>query len=282
VPETKIPFVERLLALPTVRVRIFAGLSLLQAAKKLVEDAEILNVGNPWLGETSSVYDLRRCLGMWKAIGADRSVMSFIGYGVPMRFESPVPRTSFRSVPLDVPAKAHFDKDCTIQLASGRYRAITPEAAHVVHPVFVLKQGAKLRRIDDMRFANGFMASPWFRLQSLEKDVKNVVEKDDVLLTKDFASAYHRVCMEPSACAHQCFWWNDKIFCTVVMLFGWCLAPFYFAKICKVPSRFFGALLIKLLNYLDDFLFSGTTEKMEDISLFVNFVLVSLGWSFND
>ena len=88
--------------------------------------------------------------------------------------------------------------------------------------------------------------------------------------------------MEPSACAHQCFWWNDKIFCAVVMLFGWCLAPFYFTKICKVPSRFFGALLIKLLNYLDDFLFSGTTEKMEDISLFVNFVLVSLGWSFND
>ena len=132
-----------------------------------------------------------------------------------------------------------------------------------------------------MRFANGYSASPSFSLQSLEKDAKNVIDKDDVMRTEDFEGAYHKVNMEHNARPFQCFWWEDKIFCATVMLFGWCLAPFFFTKICKAPAQFFGALLIKLLNYLDDWIFATSAGKIHELAAFVQFVLIALGWSFN-
>ena len=59
------------------------------------QEGETWNVGNPWEG-SEFIYDrLRARLGFWKAIGASDSVISWLGYGVPMKFVSPPPFLAF-------------------------------------------------------------------------------------------------------------------------------------------------------------------------------------------
>src|SRR5688572_4309023 len=51
-------------------------------------------------------------------------------------------------------------------------------------------------------------------------------------------------------------------FKSLVLLFGFCQAPFVFTKVCRVIVRFCGALLIHVLNFVDDFLFSADPSKI--------------------
>ena len=76
---------ERVLALPRVKTNAFAGMEREQAFAHMEKKGRAWNVGNPWVG--AKIYDqLRAKLGYWRAIGASDSVISWLGYGVPMKF----------------------------------------------------------------------------------------------------------------------------------------------------------------------------------------------------
>jgi hypothetical protein len=84
--EEQIPFVERLLRSPQVKTAIFGGLTWSEALQRVTKEGERLNSGNPWLLDNGPGSALRKGLGFWKAIGASRSVLSWIGYGFEFRF----------------------------------------------------------------------------------------------------------------------------------------------------------------------------------------------------
>jgi hypothetical protein len=257
-----VPFVEMLLDSPRQSLDQFFCISLHEATALFQTLSKKWNQGNPWTSESSPEFDLRKGLGAWKAIGANKSVLSYIAYGVPMRFSSPPPRTSFPSKRDEDPSHSSFiDKEVDFHLKDGLFKVVHPNDAYLVHPVRVVQQGAKLRRIDDMRFANAFQASPMFKMECLEQDTKHVVMEDDILLTRDLSKAYYKIHVEPRSRPFQCFKWNNKLICSLVMLFGWCLAPFFFTKICRPIISFLGALLVRVINFVDDFLFSACCCK---------------------
>lgn len=45
--------------------------------------------------------------------------------------------------------------------------------------------------------------------------------------------------------------------------------------------RFCGALLIKVLNFVDDFLFSESKERVTELQQFVDELFSLLGWTFS-
>ena len=202
---------------------------------------------------------------MWKAIGANRSVLSYIAYGLPMRFSSIPPRTAFPNQHPEQTHKEFIDKEINTHLKDGLFFCIDPCTAHLVHPVRAVEQGPKLRRIDDMRYVNAFQASPMFEMGSLEHDTKHVIQKDDAIFTHDLSKAYYKLNIERKSQPYQCFVWGEKLICSRVMLFGWCLASFYFTKICRPIISLLGALLIRVINFVDDFLFSEAPEKVETL-----------------
>ena len=65
-------------------------------------------------------------------------------------------------------------------------------------------------------------------------------------------------------------------------MFGFCQSPFIFTRLCKPIVRFFGALLIRLLNYIDDWFFSENQERIHELQGFVTSVLGLLGWLLNN
>ena len=77
---------EKVLALPRVKTNAFAGMGREEAFTIMEEKGRSWNTGNPWEG-SEKIYDqLRARLGYWRAIGASNSVISWLGYGVPMKF----------------------------------------------------------------------------------------------------------------------------------------------------------------------------------------------------
>ena len=84
--EHKQIFVDKLLEQPRQRLNIYEGMDWEEACERMISMGTKLNEGSPWAGETDREFDLRKKLGFWKAIGADKTVLSWIGYGVDMRF----------------------------------------------------------------------------------------------------------------------------------------------------------------------------------------------------
>jgi hypothetical protein len=65
------------------------------------------------------------------------------------------------------------------------------------------------------------------------------------------------------------------------MLFGLSTAPLHFHRIMRQIVRFLRAIGVRLINYLDDFLFAERREKVDDLVELIKFLLPCLGLRFN-
>jgi len=276
-------FAERLINSPQIKLDRVEGLSWAEAWELVNAEGLALNQGNPWLDCEGPEFDLRKGLGFWKAIGADRAVMSYVAYGVPMRFHRTPPRAMFPNCPSSKEHEAFVDAEIASHVKDGLFSVVEPGLVHIVNPIMVHVNGqGKPRRCDDMRFCNAYMASVFFKMMGLEADVPNVVQPGDILFSEDLRKAYYKVQVELGSRKFQCFWWKGKFYMPSCLLFGFCQAPFFFTKICRPLVRFFGAVLLRLINFIDDWLFSVKPKDLVSVRKFVLDVFRVLGWSFNE
>ena len=275
-------YVEELLNSPRRRASDYDGMSWEEAWLKVDSLGFELNVGNPWKNDPAAESNLRSKLGWWKAIGADRTVLSWIAYGVESRFVSPLPRVAFDNVPVRNPLhEAFIDREQAKLVADGLIREIHPREAHIVHPMHVHEHNGKLRLVDDKRYANAYEATPKFKMQSLERDVPKVVQPGYVLLTKDLEKAYYKLMMSRSSRKYQCRYWKGKYYECLCLLFGGTTAPFVFTKLCRPMVRFLGAILVSLINFIDDWLFGSMLAEFERLKTLIDKLFLALGWVFN-
>ena len=280
--EDRSTFVDMLVNSPRVRLDRYRGLSWEEAWERLFAYGSELNKGNPWCFETGPEFHLKKNLGFWKAIGADRTVMSWVGYGVDVHFCTPLSRLWFANSKATLAHESFIEKELNAHLEDGLAKVVDGSKVLMVHPMLVVDQNGKLRLCDDLRFTNGFQASPSFQMQSLEQDIPEIVQPGEVMVTKDLQKAYYKVMMTPRAREYQNRYWKGKFYQMCCLLFGMCNAPFVFTKLCRPLVRFFGAVLLKVINFIDDFLMAMMTEDLERIKSFFEKVFLLLGWSFND
>jgi hypothetical protein len=79
-------FVELLLCSPRIEVSQFEGMNLSKAMESVNENGSKYNKDNPWIKSMEPRDQLRSKLGFWKAIGATDEVLSWLAYGIEMRF----------------------------------------------------------------------------------------------------------------------------------------------------------------------------------------------------
>ena len=275
-------YVEKLLNIPRFHTSMYEGMSWEQAWEKVNGLGVELNEKNPWADDITAESHLRSKLGWWKAIGADRTVLSWIAYGVESRFVTPLPRVAFDNVQVKNPLhEEYIEREQAKLLADGLIREISPGKAHIVHPMLVHEHNGKLRLVDDKRYTNAFEATPTFKMQSLEKDVPKAIQPGYVLLTKDLEKAYYKVMMSKNSRKYQCRYWRGKYFECLCLLFGGTTAPFVFTKLCRPMVRFLGAILVALVNFIDDWLFGGMIAEFERLKLLIDNLFSALGWVFN-
>ena len=281
--EKQIPFVEALLNTPQVDVLRYGGLDLKEARAQLEELGTPLNVGNPWSASSEPKKQLKRNLGFWKALGANKTIMSWIGYGVPLRFAKEPQRLKFRNHPSYFHHADFVDAEIKQHINDGSFRIVSDRQARVVHPIKIAPKGeANLRMCVDTRYINFHLASPKFQLETLHKNAPDVVVRGNEQFTTDIRKAYYAIEMDEEACPYLCWQHRDKFYMSCVLVFGLNLAPAVFHKIMREIVRFLRVLGINVLNYMDDFLWNESKEKMAALMEFVQWLLPRLGWGFNE
>jgi hypothetical protein len=136
-----------------------AGSSRPEALERLKSEGKRLNIGNPWAGSKLRQDQLRSKLGYWCALGATKSVISWLAYGLNLQFESEPERVAFRNHPGAREHEAFLTAQISADVASGALEIIPPELAAVLNPLHVqVKSNGKLRKLDDSRHPNSKLA----------------------------------------------------------------------------------------------------------------------------
>ena len=222
-PSGIIPFVEKVLAIPRVGSNCFSSLSLSEGSALIQKMGEEFNEGNPWKGSTLIYDQLRARLGFWRAIGASNAVISWLGYGVPMRFVQEPPYFAFPNHTCDEPEmSAYVAKDMKESIAAGYIIRAPPRSVRVSNPILCIKQGCKCRRCDDCRHCNSYQANSSFRMDSVKRDVPNMVLPGDIQITEELEKAYYKVPVAESARPYLGTFFEGLFYLAMVMLFGMC------------------------------------------------------------
>ncbi len=192
-------FAYQLLEVPDVRVEEeYGGLSVEQATAKLRHLTDKYNKGNPWSVKEEELQTrdrLRARAGMWKAIGAENTVLSWILFGANLPFAQ-------RPLPLRFPnhlSYSQHEKFVTDEIeAALRERTFIPlsvEQARTVNPISVEpnKAGTKLRMCVDARWPNAHSPRMEFTLESIQTHISQIVKQSDELITTNISRAYYSV-----------------------------------------------------------------------------------------
>jgi hypothetical protein len=281
--EQKHPFFDTLISSPTVDVTsVFEGLSLADALTKLKMSGEIWNYNNPVGSSTNRQNLLRSKLGFWKALGAGPSVISWLAYGLPCNFQVQPRSYLFKNHTSYFDNIDFCEKEITTHVLDGCFVPVAASFPLVVSPQQVeFNSNNKPRRCDDCRWVNAHLAHTTFTMETLAKTVPHVVKPHDKLFSLDLEKAYYKLSLHPAWHRYICFEHKQQFFSSSVLLFGLGPAPFWFTKVNRPVLAFFRTLLISVVNYIDDFLFSESVEKVDELLLFVLHIFTLLGWLIN-
>jgi hypothetical protein len=126
------------------------------------------NRDSPWAASPKRRDKLRRCLGFWRAIGADVVTTSWIGFGVRLRFEEEPPSVWFPNHKSYREEKEHIEKEHETHVQDGSFRVARDWEVKVGNPVQVdINAKGKRRQCIDMRFPNRYLADYSFTQETL-------------------------------------------------------------------------------------------------------------------
>lgn len=283
-----IPWVDALIAAPAVDLSIYEGLSLPAAHQKLFSLAAEINEGNPWKDSTNKRDEIRKNLGLWKAIGTGPAVLSWHAYGLCLRFQSGAtpPPLRFPSVFLTKEEQEFCEQQAEKHLASGKYwippKGFPAMLSNQTVQHSITDEGLdKMRACDNLILLNSLLASHSHRMETLKRTVPDIVERFDMLYTHDYSDAYRSIFMHLSALKWLCLLIGDRIIGSRCLPMGLKPATFWFTKINRPILRFFRSLMLKLLNYLDDWVNAASPHRIHEVLFFTSTILAELGFVIN-
>ena len=244
---------------PRVDPSIYSGMSLAGAMALFLDLGEKFNLGNPTLRPTVGTdfrNALRSKLGFWKALGADKTVLSYVYYGLPHRQYKRAPRGTYANKPSAHKHAEFVTNWLKSQVEAGRAMEVEADFPELVMGLLVEEQikssgSTKLRPCVCMIPANATLADVSFTLETLSRHGKDVISPGDALITIDLSDAYLYTYMEPEAIPFLCIFWEEKFYALLCLMFGHRLGPLYFTKIVRPILGFFRTLLLRVLGYLD-------------------------------
>jgi hypothetical protein len=214
---------------------------------------------NPWVLETSKGYSL--CF-------QDKAIL-------PTQIECP-------ELPMNTDKKEFMDKEIRRLLDNGFIRDMNRENLRVICSLFLVPKGIdSFRLVHNLKPLNKFLAAPHFKMEGYHS-LFPLLERNVYFVKIDLSDAYLSVPMNPDCYQFLGFSWRGKYYAWTSLPFGLNQAPWVFTKLLRSVVKFFRALIICLLIYLDDLLlFHHDPSVLKDQVAFVIRVLEVLGFVVN-
>lgn len=157
-----------------------------------------------------------------------------------------------------------------------------PFKSGFLSPLFLVsKADGSQRPIINLKKLNQFLSLKEFHLLNHFR-VPDFLQRGDFLVKIDLSQAYFHVPIRPS---HQRFLsvaYRNSLYCMTCLPFGLASAPQIFARLTNWVASYFRKLGMRVIVYLDDFLFvSQDPECLRTQALVAVETLQNLGWTVN-
>ena len=145
----------------------------------------------------------------------------------------------------------------------------TDQPPLVINPLNVVEHNGKLRLILDLVYVNYFISKEGlkFKYEGI-KLASLYFTPEDSMFSVDLEKTYHHVDMHESTWEYLGFSWLGKTYTFTVMPFGLSPACWVFTKLTNELVGRWRSHGIKLVHYLDDFLFAVAGDATGEHSLF--------------
>ncbi|CAL5224726.1 g7458 [Coccomyxa viridis] len=213
---------------------------------------------------------LKAKLAFWKLFCTSTWVLSWIsdGYQIPWNEWGPPPSHAYANQQGALRHQEFVSKEVADLLARGSIIQ-TDRPPLVVNPLNVVEHNGKLRLILDLVYVNYYIRKEGmkFRYEDI-RQTSLYFKPDDHMFSVDLQKAYHHVDMHESTWDYLGFSWLGQTYTFTVMPFGLSPACWVFTKLTNELVGRWRALGIRVIHYIDDFLFAVAPDPDGKHSLF--------------
>jgi len=277
-------WLRELIMKPQIDTATYEQMTPLQALEKATGLADEYNKNNPWLTSTKTRDGARRALGMWKAIGADATTIAWIGAGAKLQAAHDPYKLEFKNHPSYESNKSFVDTEIADAIAEESFEEIHRNDVKIVNPISVEtnKAATKLRMCVDARWHNAHLPKIQFSLESIDKNLADVIQSGDVLMTTDITRAYYAIPIRDEDGPYLTIQHRGRYYKPRVLPFGSSLAPFVFNKLSRHIVKFARAVRMRVMAFYDDYLWCCKPWQANNTVQFVTTLLPALGFRLND
>ena len=238
-------------------------------------------------GSSSQAGGLRRHWAFWERYAHSSFVRTWVQRGFPLQWKDP----GCPAPPCHLPNhKAAFTPEHDAFVTDTVRKLVQANAAQkwhgkprCVHPLSVVpKKNGKFRLILDLRHVNSYLHVPKFKFESL-LDLGQLLSPGAHLMSIDLQDGYWQLQMAEEAFEFLGFEWQGDYYVFKVLPFGLATAPWAFSKVMREVCEVLRRRGIRMLNYLDDFLFtcSPNLALAEREQAFILAVFTAAGLTIN-
>lgn len=225
---------------------------------------------------------LRSKIAFWREWSVSKVVLGWIaeGYRLPWK-DGPCPPHEARNHAGAQQYAEFVDSAVAEMLREGAIAKATSKPK-VVSPLNVVpkKTPGKYRLILDLRFLNKWLHIPRFKFEGL-RNLADILRPGDHMVQVDLQSGYYHLGMHPDSWEYMGFEWRGVYYIFKVLPFGLASAPHAFSKLMR---EFVGCLRsqgLRLLPYLDDFLFA-IAERLHQTAAYIRSMFAAAGLQVNE
>lgn len=218
----------------------------------------------------------------WDKITSDPFVLQTVkGYSIPFKGRRPYSKRDCarQCDPHSEEAKAEVEK---LLQKEAIFQIAPSKAKWISRMFFVPKKDGSLRPVINLKELNKKLNIPHFKMEGL-LNVKDLLTPGCYMAKIDLKDAYFGIPIDNKDSKYLVFRALGKLYAFRALPFGLATAPYTYTRVTKVVATYLRSLGLKLVVYLDDWLFIGNSkdELTSHIELALS-VLNSLGFVIND
>ena len=218
-------------------------------------------------------------LNAWNRIEAGPVILNWIEDGVDFKFNEPLSPFYFPNKRHSKPEHLFLQTEVR-RLLDCNYIEKTTNSSYISPISCVPKKNCGYRLIINLRHLNKHCYQYNHKIEDI-RHVSNIVKPHDVLTSIDLKDSFYHFKINKSFRKYLSFKFENNFYSFCVLPFGFCLSPYFHAKILKPVTTFLRDQGVRLNLYVDDFLILAEGNKFRDHTDFVLHTLSDLGLRVN-
>ena len=200
-------------------------------------------------------------LEKWKEIGASRTVVDWIHYGVLLPFSQLPEPTELPNRKFSAHQAAFLDSELKKLVKNGVIKKCCVKPV-VVSPLNVVpKKGKnKWRLIIDLREVNSHIQPPKFTNEKIDV-ISSIVQENDLFVTLDLKDGFYHVPIAEEHQTYLSFQWKKQYYCWKRLPFGLNASPYFFAKTLKPVVTYVRTHGLRTALYVDDWFLAAQSNN---------------------